>query len=176
MFGVNGTPGDWNFFKTDFKNHIAAATGAALKAVAFKFSTETKWIQSVGLSDFGKYNDAGQELTPVFPFEVRFHPNKDVATLISNDFSGDYMAYTSQLETVPADSVLYDVYGWDAPPELNGVEHLMGTLVLDGQLTKSKWGDQELFYRHQLTEDDMALKPEWTSHYAKYGSNGVGSK
>jgi len=58
------------------------------------------------------------------------------------------MAYTSQLESVPADTVLYDVYGYDAPPELDGTEHLMGTLQLDGKLTKSKFGDQELFFRH----------------------------
>jgi len=106
---------------------------------------------------------------------MRFHPNKDVHTLIPNSKPDDFMAYTSQLEKVPADSVLYDVYGTDAPPSLGGVEHFMGTLQLDGQLTKSKWGDQELFYRHQLSSDDMALKPEWESHYAKDGgtaSNG----
>jgi hypothetical protein len=52
MYGVNGTPGDWNFFEKDFSNHIATASGAALEAIAIKFSTETPWIQSVGLSDF----------------------------------------------------------------------------------------------------------------------------
>jgi len=44
MYSVNGTPGDWNFFEKDFKNHIEAASGAALRAVATKFSTETHWI------------------------------------------------------------------------------------------------------------------------------------
>jgi len=44
MYGVNGTPGDWNFFEKDFSNHIGAASGAALTAVALKFSTETPWI------------------------------------------------------------------------------------------------------------------------------------
>ena len=29
MYGVNGTPGDWNFFEKDFSNHIGAAEGAA---------------------------------------------------------------------------------------------------------------------------------------------------
>jgi len=44
MYGVNGTPGDWNFFEKDFMNHIGAAKGAALEAVALKFNTETHWI------------------------------------------------------------------------------------------------------------------------------------
>jgi hypothetical protein len=82
---------------------------------------------------------------------------------------------------VPADSALYDIYGLDAPTELGGVEHFMGTLQLDGELTKSKFGDEELFFRHQLSSDDMALKPEWESHYAKFslfghGSNSKGAK
>jgi len=167
MYSVGGTPGNWNFFEKDFSNHIGAASGAALKAVALKFSTETPWIQSVGLSDMGKYNEAGQEAAaPVFPFRLRFHPNKAVAGLIPNTQPSDYMAYTSQLESVPADTALYDIYGQDGPWELGGVEHFMGTLQLDGQLTKSKWGDEELFFRHQLSSDDMALKPEWIAHYA----------
>jgi len=174
MYGVSGTPGDWNFFEKDFSNHIGAASGAALKAVALKFSTETSWIQSVGLSDMGKYNEAGVEATaPVFPFKLRFHPNTAVSGLIPNTQPSDYMAYTTQLEAVPADAALYDIYGQDGPWELGGVEHFMGTLQLDGQLTKSKWGDEELFFRHQLSSDDMALKPEWESHYAKYSGLGA---
>jgi len=78
------------------------------------------------------------------------------------------MAYTSQLESVPADTVLYDVYGYDAPPELDGTEHLMGTLQLDGKLTKSKFGDEELFFRHQLATDDFKLQPTWKKYYPEF--------
>ena len=52
----------------------------------------------------------------------------------------------------------------------------MGTLVLDGSLTKSKWGDQNLFFRHQLSSDDMKLKPDWEPHYAKYSLVGASEK
>ena len=159
MYGVNGTPGDWNFFEKDFTNHIGAAEGAALHAVALKFSTETPWIQSVGLSDFAQIGEDGQKVAaPVFPFRMRFHPNKDTHFLISNERQKSDMAYISQLEMmVPADTILYDVYGLDAPEALGGAEHLMGTLQLDGKLTRSKWGDQELFFRHQLSSDDMEI-------------------
>jgi hypothetical protein len=96
MYSVAGTPGDWNFFEKDFSNHIGPATGAALKAVAVKFSSETSWIQSVGLSDMGKYNEAGEEVaTPIFPFKLRFHPAPAVKSLIPNTQPDDYMAYTS---------------------------------------------------------------------------------
>ena len=56
MYGVNGQPGEWNFFEHEFQNHIKPADGAALKAVAFKFSQATDWIQEVGLSDMAKFD------------------------------------------------------------------------------------------------------------------------
>ena len=57
LYSVNGNPqGDWNFFSQDFRNHIAAATGAALTAVAAKFATYTNYIQEVGLSNYSDYN------------------------------------------------------------------------------------------------------------------------
>jgi hypothetical protein len=41
MFGVNGVD-TWNFFGRDFSNHIPGASGAALLAVANKFSEATQ--------------------------------------------------------------------------------------------------------------------------------------
>jgi len=105
---------------------------------------------------------------------MRFHPNKDTEGLIPNIKQDNDMAYIGQLESmIPADTILYDVYGLDAPEALGGVEYLMGSLQLDGKLTRSKFGDQELFFRHQLSSDDMAIKPEWESHYAKFSATGV---
>jgi hypothetical protein len=97
---------------------------------------------------------------------LRFHPNKETDGLIPNVRQDDNMAFIGQLESmVPADTILYDVYGLDAPESIGGVEIFMGTLQLDGKLTRSKFGDEQLFFRHQLSSDDMALKPEWESHY-----------
>jgi len=70
MYSVNGqyhadydgTPNghaDWNFFENSFTNHIGPATTTATKALALKFSTATNYIQSVGLSDCAKYDEAG---------------------------------------------------------------------------------------------------------------------
>ena len=82
LFSVNGTPGNWNFFAHDLYNHIAAATGLALEALAKKFSTETDFIQEVGLSNFSDYNQYGQSTANVFPFKLRFHPHASVQNLI----------------------------------------------------------------------------------------------
>ena len=61
MFGVNGTPGDWNFFKKDFTTHIGEAEGVrsaertGIEATACKFTQATSYIQQVGLSDMASY-------------------------------------------------------------------------------------------------------------------------
>lgn len=78
LYSVNGTPGDWNFFSKDFYNHIAAAHGTALEALAYKFSTFTNYIQEVGLSNYSDYNQQGQATSNVFPFKLRFHPHASV--------------------------------------------------------------------------------------------------
>lgn len=44
MFSVLGQPDDWNFFSNDFTTQIGAAKGAALEALALKFSTATNYV------------------------------------------------------------------------------------------------------------------------------------
>lgn len=122
-----------------------------------------------------KYDETGHEYSfyPVFPFKMRFEADISIRDLIPNTEPSDHMAYTSQLEGIPANSTLYKVYGLDAP---DGVEHMIGHIRLDGQLTKSKWGDENLFFRHQLSSEDMYLKPDWKPHYAKFNIFGHGSE
>jgi len=109
MYSVNGQPDEWNFFANDFTNHIQSASGVALKLVAAKFATETSYIQEVGLSDWGMYDqDGNKEENPVFPFKLRLEPHADVKDLISSDKPDDYMAFVDQLKTqVPANATLY---------------------------------------------------------------------
>jgi len=85
MYGVNGQEGEWNFFAHEFQNHIVAAAGAALKAVSFKFSQATDWIQAVGLSDMAMYGQDGKSVgTPVFPWRIDFTPTATLKGKYSN--------------------------------------------------------------------------------------------
>lgn len=63
---------------------------------------------------------------------------------------------------------MWKLYGLDAPTELGGQEHLIGSLVTASETVKSFYSDDMLFIRHQRAEDDIALKPEWTDYYPKY--------
>lgn len=44
---------------------------------------------------------------------------------------------------------------------------MIGTLVLDGNLIKSKWGDEQLYFRHQMMDDDLVSHPEWDDYLEK---------
>jgi len=117
MLGVNGQPGEWNFFEHTFTNHIPNAKGAALDAVAAKFSTATDYITSVGLSDYAKYDQSGNEETPVFPYELFFVPDASIANVNSNSMPSDPLQFLDQLKAVPANNVLYNVYALNAPTQ-----------------------------------------------------------
>jgi len=175
MWSVQGQPNDWNFFSNNFTNHIPGVPSSetALYALAKKFSSATDYVQQCGLSDFSQFDQAGTKVNPVIPFSLRFEPHSDVHTLFPKDLGqNDFMHYVEQLKTVPSGSNLYNIYGMDKPKELGGKEILIGTLVLDGKLTSSKWGDENLFFRHQKMNDDIKFHPEWTPYLPTFSSGG----
>lgn len=131
MYAADGQPGNWNFFANDFVNHIPPAEGIKPKALSKKFSTVTKYIQEIGLSDFAKYDEHGAASgSAVFPFSLRFAPTTDVKNLFPASAPKDPMAYMQQLPTVPKNAALYTVYAMDKPKELGGKETMIGTLKL----------------------------------------------
>lgn len=92
--------------------------------------------------------------------------------MFSNAEPKDPMDYMNQLKQVPANSVLYHVFGWTAPPQLGGKKVPIGDLKLQGSMVPSKFGDTEMFIRHQKLDEDIKLKPEWMPYYASYKLGG----
>ena len=172
MYSVEGQKDNWDFFANDFRTHIAPAFSTALKAVSYKFSSATDFIQVAGLSDWGNYDQNGHKSSKnVFPFMLRFEPHADVKGKISKDYHGD-MAYLDDLKKVAANSNLYNVYATHKPTQLGGKEFLIGQLKLRGKLITSKWGDENLFFRHQRMDDDLKFHPEWEPYTPRYSLNG----
>merc|ERR1719474_915983 len=120
MFSVDGQE-SWNFFRNNFTNDIPPLESAALVPLGVKFSTATKTIGNVGLSN-----------------------------MAMNGFSDDYVENVNdQLMTIPNGSTLYKVYAMNAPAEMGGTETYIADLVMTTELTTSHWGDRRLFFRHQ---------------------------
>lgn len=82
------------------------------------------------------------------------------------------MNYLDQLKNVEANSDLYTVYGWTAPPQIGGKKVEIGKLTLNGNMVTSKWGDEKMFFRHQKLNMDLKYQPGWTPYYASYKLDG----
>jgi len=106
------------------------------------------------------------------PFKLRFSPHSDVKNLFPKSGTGNPVAYLDQLETVKANANLYNVYAWTAPKQLGGKELMIGRIQLDGKLIKSKWADENLFFRHQKQDDDLKFNPKWEKYSAKHSLGG----
>jgi len=174
MFSVDGQPGDWNIFANEFKNWISFPSSTATKVLGHKFSEATDLIQTVGLSDWGQVDQAGNAVDNAkFPFQMRFVPHASVSSMFPKEMHGTGpMAYMDDLVAIPSNSDIYEVYGFDGPPQQGGVEHHIGTLELDGSFVTSKFGDEDLFFRHQFMDDDLKAMPDWTPYVPKYSLNG----
>lgn len=117
------------------------------------------------------YDQNGKKFDkPVFPWSLRFEPHTDVKNIISKNFVS-YNAYIKQLIEIPEHSHLYRVYATDAPKKRFGSEKYIGDIVLDGDLVHSKFGDEQLFFRHQKMDEDLKHKPEWESLTPKWGQS-----
>ena len=71
------------------------------------------------------------------------------------------VSFEDYLQTIPAGSTLFNVYAWDQPEELGGTESLVAEFVTDSLLLTSYWGDEHMFFRHQLMDADLKYRPEW---------------
>lgn len=94
-----------------------------------------------------------------FPSRLRFEPTTEMNGKFSKNLAGEnHMVYLDQLKSIPENANLYNVYAYDGPKEMGGKEALIGKLQLDGKLVTSKWGDENLFFRHQNVRDDFKLR------------------
>lgn len=105
-----------------------------------------------------------KEANPVFPWELRFVPNR---AGVKNNHTDYYM---KQLEGVPANIVLYEVYATDKPTALGGTESHIGSIKLDGKFNSSKFGDDMWFVKHQRMDEDLKHHPEWTPYVNTFPS------
>jgi len=68
MYSVDGQE-SWNFFKNDFSNHIPSLSFALRTTLGLKFSSATRNIRQVGISDWGKFGQDGvEEKVLSFPY------------------------------------------------------------------------------------------------------------
>jgi hypothetical protein len=164
--GIEGQPDNWNFFAHSMTTTLPTTLPVKLdvRALSYKFATATDYPYTVGLQDIAAYDQSGMSVeTPRFPNIFRFQPHCDVATMFPVAWHG-YSQYVDQLANIPSNTRLFDVYAQDQP---HGTELLVGTVQLVGGLTRSRWADERLYFRHQKKDDDLAVCPLWKQSLPK---------
>jgi len=164
MYSLDGqTCADTDFFKHDWSNHVSATSDFGLKLIAAKFWQASYCPLMVGLADL---SSSAEGQVGVFPFRLRFH-----ALISSSCNCTDYEDCMKNLESIAAGQKMFEVYA-EADP--GAAEVLIGHLTITDPLTTSKFGDEDLFFKHQRMETDFQLHPKWLADIDRKAQCGMG--
>mmetsp|Transcript_30912 Transcript_30912/g.46932 ORF Transcript_30912/g.46932 Transcript_30912/m.46932 type:complete len:351 (-) Transcript_30912:98-1150(-) len=162
-----------NFFERDFSNHITEAKLFTRKILERKFARTYAPPGMVGLSDIASFTEQGspvcQDEEPcdiVFPYELILKPNPMLREQFV-DAAPSEEGLEELVSAIPAGTKLYDVYARAEPQDTDLIP--LGTLETTSEFLYSKFGDNELFFRHQRITDDFALRPEWNTNQRRRG-------
>lgn len=165
MYSLDGQPcSDTDFFAHDWSNHINLTDNFGLKIIAAKFWQASYCPLQVGLSDLAS-DDKGDAGT--FPYKLNFH------ALVNSDCScKDYDTCLKNLEgKLKAGTKLFDV---QAVAEPGAKPVSIGTIVVTSPFARSKFADEQLFFKHQHMEDDFNLRPKWLDTIDRKKECGMG--
>jgi len=154
--GPHGADGQnsYNFFADKQTTHVNPKFNPLL---ADKFATASSWITMVGLKDFSAADLSGAAVAqPVFPWILEFEPTAAVKSLFSDTYSGK--AFTDQLKTLAAGTVLFDVMARE-DPKADVLK--IGELKIITSPVYSKFADEAMFFQHRKMEFDFEDHPEW---------------
>jgi len=162
---------DFNFFSHNFTNHPAKPTGWALQIVAKKFAEASNCPLFVGLSDIARYDETGKESTTVnFPFKIVFVPSGAVKFPLT---PYDDAQLGRLFAAIPTGTPLFNVVAFADPAAEKAKQGVfIGTVTSKSAFTKSTFGDNKLFFKHQYMENDFKLRPSWLNAIDKAGQCG----
>jgi hypothetical protein len=98
------------------------------------------------LADHDQFGNVANQ--GLHPYQIFYVPHAAVRGRIPTDSKNDFR--TDLINNIPQGTPLYDVYVTDGP---NGDTTKVGTLVTTSDFVASKFGDEQLFFRHQRGKD-----------------------
>lgn len=96
-----------------------------------------------------------------FPFVMCLKPMKDVRKDFAQFNDVKFGHIQEQLGLLNPNKIIYEIY---AAPEPRVQPTKIGHVQLQTKFHKTKFGDNKLFFRHDLFEDDLRYKPNWKHH------------
>lgn len=155
MFGLYSLRGQTGFnqFKHTLCSKFGDVEGKSLteRLQGNAFDRVSDYRLSVGTSDWA--SDGVRTDNAKFPFVFCFRP------AVNNKVEPPAFAHVQdQLSQLVAGTEVYHVY---AAAEPGQEPENIGTVRMVTQFRESEWADRSLFFRHQLFEDDLALRQDW---------------
>eukprot|EP00455_Lapot_gusevi_P047068 TRINITY_DN6303_c0_g1_i1.p1 TRINITY_DN6303_c0_g1~~TRINITY_DN6303_c0_g1_i1.p1 ORF type:complete len:335 (-),score=57.50 TRINITY_DN6303_c0_g1_i1:114-1118(-) len=168
MYEMDGQGDDANFFRHPLCNHVADRPDLPLlyKTLFLKFNSASGSPGMVGLLDWSKLSENGtQHDPPRFPFALVFQPNPAITALFSPQSYDDILPALTRHLHPP--QVLYKVY---AASDMQSVSlEYLGYIQLSSVFVLSRFGDEQLFFRHPFMSEDYTIRADWEKDYADWG-------
>ena len=150
MYRLEGQGLDGNMFENSFTNDLPRPifipfdffTGSfALAASFLKEGSSPLYLPPTHLSLVNRYGTSVAQNK--FPAVLEFRPTIQVQT--SEDFKQDYRLKLSNLK--PA-SIMYEIFAKEKRKDKESIK--IGELILESELISSKYGDEKLFFQHNI--------------------------
>lgn len=123
------------------------------------FKMASKYPFTTGLSQWAEDpTKAHVEFERNFPFVLCFRPVDDVRREMNVLDGFKFSHLQEQLFLLPHGTTIYEIYA-ASEPRTEPIK--IGDVVTQTKFHRSKFGDQQLFFRHDKFENDLEFKPQW---------------
>jgi hypothetical protein len=167
LVSLDGQGADGNFFANQMSNMVPKSDKLSAQVSNALFKTASKFPTYMGVQDFAKVSQVGDRVSqPKYPYRIYLVPSGWFSTAIDKQHD-----FRTELEAIDSDSVIYEVWasdpgkysGADAQAAANQIVYQqadrenatkIGYIVTKSKFVASKFGDSELFFRHQPFGED----------------------
>ncbi len=157
LVSLDGQDQDFNFFKYPMSNIVPVGTSVGQKLVHKIFLEASPYPEELSIREFAEMDQYGRKSAEVVsPRQVFFVPSKRLI------FPSSAHDVRKDFATIPAGTVIYQIravtdkdfkYADYAPENVQGLlqsSELVADVVTTSEFVASSFGDDGIFFRHQL--------------------------
>lgn len=163
MPGLDDQP-DYDVFRETYTNHPVYPEDKTVQTLLKKFSQASGCPCMLGISEAASFNVDGSEVSDVVsPYEILFKPTAEMpkppVNIPINQY--DLTTYIEMAQSIPAGTHLFEVFGFTDTRYRQKEPVKMGDLYSTSEFVTSKFGDNNLSFRHVYMEEDFKKNPQW---------------
>jgi hypothetical protein len=157
MHSIDDQPGP-NYFAQTFSNILPPPTALAKKMLAAGFERSAVQFGArdpnpgrLTLEHFAAIQVDGKHIaSPKVPYQILFKPTAQARAYMHGTSGGD--DFRVALAGLAVGQPVYDIYALDQGDSAENAS-LLGQLVLTAPVVSSRYGDEKLFFRHNMARN-----------------------